>query len=1146
MANNKVLQAIVEIAGSVSPTLQKAVEDTASKLDKVNLKAVAVGAACAVSAVAVGKAVVTGGKYLAELGDDYNKAMSNVSAATGAVGDELEALGDVVKTVYADNFGESMEAAAASVADVKKVLDLEGDALAKATENAIALSDTFEYEVSESTRTASALMKNFGIDAEEAYNLIAIGAQNGADQNGDLLDTLNEYAAQYSALGLSAGQFVQGLIEAGDAGVFSIDKVGDAVKEFNIRSKDLSDSSAEAYATLGMNADEMFQRFAAGGETANAAFFEVVNALESMEDPVAKNSAAVALFGTMYEDLGENILPILSSMEGVTLDNIDALEQINKVKYNDLGSALEGIKRQAEVALLPLATTVANSLMSLAPVVGDLFEAITPAIEGLTVALTPLINDLVAKVGPMLQELIPPLANIASSLLQKLIPPLVEIISSIVPVLIQLVQMLMPIVEFIAGEILPAVVDVLNAILPPVMQIISKVLPVVAQLLQRILPLLVQVIEVVLPVLIQLIETVLPPLMEIIDAVLPVVIQLLEMLMPIVTELISKVLPVVNKILGALLPILSKLITAIMPVVIELLNLLSPILDLIMALLSPILDLVVAVLNPILNLITAALDPLISVLTGLIQYALEPLKPLIEIVAELFEGVLGEALNAIMPIIEAAQKTFGGLIQFITGIFSGDWSSAWQGICDVFAGYWDYLKAIVKAPIVFIKNTVEKLGKAIGDVFKVAWDRIAKIWKKVGTFFSGIWEGVTKVFAKAWDGIKQVFAPVGDFFAGVWDKISGVFSVVVDWFRGIFQSVSDAIHTVVDPWVEIFRRVWEMIKEAFAPVVEFFSGVFTSAWNGIKTAFGTVGEFFLGVWNSIKSVFATVGSWFSSIFSGAWNGIKQAFSAASSFFSGVWNGIKGAFSAVTDWFRGVFSSAWQAVKDVFSTGGKIFEGMKDGILSAFKAVVNAIIKGINKVVSVPFNGINSVLKKLKGIEIVDIKPFDWISTLSVPQIPLLAAGGFTDGVSIAGEAGTEAVISFDPAYRDANIRTWTMAGKLLGVLDNIEMTDGAKAATAAAIQMIEVDNSRDEAPQITQAGKLMELDDFSLGQLTETTIIYYDFSGFTWSPQIEAGTGTDKQEIMEALKEHESEFFDWLEEWLRRKEVGKYDRVSIY
>ena len=197
---NKIMQAVVSFAGTIDPSLGKAMDNVAGHLDKVNWKAVAVDAAVGGIAVATGKAVVEAGKYLAELGDNYNKAMNQLSASTGATGDELDALGESVKNIYAQNLGEDFNDVAEGLAATQKASDLAGEALEQATAAGFVLRDTFDYDISESARAASALMKNFNISAEEAYGLIATGAQNGADKNGDLLDTLNEYSAQFAAL----------------------------------------------------------------------------------------------------------------------------------------------------------------------------------------------------------------------------------------------------------------------------------------------------------------------------------------------------------------------------------------------------------------------------------------------------------------------------------------------------------------------------------------------------------------------------------------------------------------------------------------------------------------------------------------------------------------------------------------------------------------------------------------------------------------------------------------------------------------------------------------------------------------------------------------------------------------------------------
>ena len=126
---NKIMQAVVSFAGTIDPSLGKAMDNVAGHLDKVNWKAVAVGAAVGGIAVATGKAVVEAGKYLAELGDDYNKAMNQLSASTGATGDELDALGESVKNIYAQNLGEDFNDVAEGLAATQKASDLAGEAL---------------------------------------------------------------------------------------------------------------------------------------------------------------------------------------------------------------------------------------------------------------------------------------------------------------------------------------------------------------------------------------------------------------------------------------------------------------------------------------------------------------------------------------------------------------------------------------------------------------------------------------------------------------------------------------------------------------------------------------------------------------------------------------------------------------------------------------------------------------------------------------------------------------------------------------------------------------------------------------------------------------------------------------------------------
>ena len=147
-------------------------------------------------------------------------------------------------------------------------------------------------------------MDQFGMTSEQAYNLLAQGAQNGMNANDDLTDIVKEYSVQFKTMGFTAEEMFNMLSNGAKEGGFSIDVMGDAMKEFNIRSKDGSKASNEAFKSLGLNADNLTKSFAKGGEEGKKAFSEVMKKLKGMKDPVEQNTAGVALFGTMWEDLG--------------------------------------------------------------------------------------------------------------------------------------------------------------------------------------------------------------------------------------------------------------------------------------------------------------------------------------------------------------------------------------------------------------------------------------------------------------------------------------------------------------------------------------------------------------------------------------------------------------------------------------------------------------------------------------------------------------------------------------------------------------------------------------------------------------------------------------------------------------------------
>lgn len=381
--NGKVYSAVIQIGGVMSDSLRQSVERTNQQLGLVDKKVLANAAKWAALGSAVAAAAGAMAVGFIKSGNDYIRTMNGISAQTGVTGEQLQQFGAIARSVYTSGKGENFQEVADALVNIQQASGLAGAELEAATNSAMLLKDTFAMETNETTRAATALMKNFGITAEEAYGIIAVGAQNGANKNGDLLDTLNEYSVHYKALGLDADQFIQSLIAGADAGSFSIDKIGDAVKEFTIRAKDGSKTSAEAFAAINLNAETMTAAFAAGGDAAEAAFFQTIKALNAMEDPVAKNAAGVALFGTMFEDLEAGMLDTMASMAGANVDAAAALRQMEAVKYNDIGYAITQISRSFSDAMIPAAENAGQTVYKYMPQIRASIERVVPAVTAL-------------------------------------------------------------------------------------------------------------------------------------------------------------------------------------------------------------------------------------------------------------------------------------------------------------------------------------------------------------------------------------------------------------------------------------------------------------------------------------------------------------------------------------------------------------------------------------------------------------------------------------------------------------------------------------------------------------------------------------------------------------------------------------------
>lgn len=341
--------------------------------------------------VAVGTAAI-------KFSSDSQDAFQQFAAATGTASNEMGKYKDMINDVYKDNFGESINDAAEAMATVNQNMSyLDDSALQRCTEYAYTLSDTFGVDVAESTRTADSLIKNYGVSAREAFNLMTQGMQSGLNFSDELFDNIDEYSVQFKKLGLDAEDMFSVFANGAQNGAFNLDKIGDAVKEFSIRAIDGSDTTKQGFEALGMNADEMAQKFGAGGKTAKEAFNEVIEGLASMDDPVAQSAAGVSLFGTTWEDLGPQVITSMSTASDAIDKSRESVEELVNVKYDTLSGALGGLWRTIQVDVLQ-------------PIGNQLIPYVT---KGISVVQK--FTDKWNKLGPTTQKTVVKFAAVAAS-----------------------------------------------------------------------------------------------------------------------------------------------------------------------------------------------------------------------------------------------------------------------------------------------------------------------------------------------------------------------------------------------------------------------------------------------------------------------------------------------------------------------------------------------------------------------------------------------------------------------------------------------------------------------------------------------------------------------------------------------------------
>lgn len=588
-------------------------------------------------------AIKTGVNQATELDD----AMAKFQAQTGASSNEMSKFKNIARDVWSNNFGEDISDVADMMGRVKQQMQGISDVdLKNVTEDLLTLRDTFDMDENETLRGAQQLMKQFGITSQEAFDLMATGAQNGLNKSDELGDNISEYSGKFKQAGYSAEEYFQLMQNGLDGGAYNLDKVNDAINEVTTR---LVDGTIEgALDSFDTKTQDVFKAWQEGRATQKDVVNAIVEDISKTTNEQEKLNKSATAFGTMGEDFNAGFIQSLTTVGNKYKDVEGAMDKVKEIANGGLKNALSGLGRAFLDSFTPIGKLIT-------PILAGIIGLITVAIQG--------IQQGFAKVGDVISNV---LSKIDTSGITELTSQVSEVLApafdEVRKAIDEMKVALEPIAKEIIGKIGSAIQNVVNQA--------QKILSVVGPPILAIIKMIIQTVVSMIPVI--------TSILQVVGSVVSGIISFINMVVTYVGTAIATILGFIMPIVQIVATIVANIWSVILTVAQNIWSKVSEVVTAIIGFVSNLFKTVSDIINNIWSKIQDTMNRVGDKVKGVIDNINKYFNNIKSTVSDVFngiwskvQGVMDNVGNKISNVLQGIQNSWSGLKGFVSGVFGG-------------------------------------------------------------------------------------------------------------------------------------------------------------------------------------------------------------------------------------------------------------------------------------------------------------------------------------------------------------------------------------------------------------------------------------------------------------------------------------------